>query len=162
MGNWRVHKKVDGGTGNPTKTGVKGQELIKAFEGCRLEAYLCPAGVPTIGVGHTGPDVHPGLQITQAVANQLLRDDLDRFEKGITDQIDVPLDQCEFDALVSWAFNCGLGATGDSTLRRRLNAGEDKSTVFAEELPRWTSGGMAGLVRRRNAEVKLANLKQFP
>ena len=116
----------------------------------------------TIGVGHTGPDVHEGQQITQAVANQLLRDDLDRFEKGISDQINVPLNQCEFDALVSWAFNCGLGATADSTLRRRLNAGENKPTVFAEELPRWTSGGMAGLIRRRDAEVKLANNKQFP
>ena len=162
VGNRRVHKKVEPGAGNPTKTGTKGQALIKEFEGCRLEAYFCPAGVLTIGVGHTGPDVHEGQQITQAVANQLLRDDLERFEKGITDQIDVPLDQCEFDALVSWAFNCGLGATADSTLRRRLNASEDKSAVFAEELPRWTSGGMAGLVRRRDAEVKLANNKQFP
>ena len=114
-----------------------------------------------MGYGHTGPEVVPGYEITQAVANQLLRDDLDRFEKGISDQINVPLDQCEFDALVSWAFNCGLGATADSTLRRRLNAGENKPTVFAEELPRWTSGGMPGLVRRREAEVKLANEKRF-
>ena len=115
-----------------------------------------------MGVGHTGPEVVEGLQITQAVANQMLRDDLDRFEKGICNQINVPLNQEQFDALVSWAFNCGLGATADSTLRRRLNAGENKPTVFAEELPRWTSGGMAGLIRRRDAEVKLANNKQFP
>ena len=116
----------------------------------------------TIGAGHCGPDVYEGQQITQAVANQLLRDDLDRFEKGICDQIDVPLKQEQFDALVSWSFNCGLGATGDSTLRRRLNAGEDVNTVISEELPRWTSGGMAGLVRRRDAEVKLATTGQFP
>ena len=139
--------------------------MIREFEGCRLQSYPDPAsgGDPwTVGIGHTGPEVVPGYEITQAVANQLLRDDLDRFEKGISDQINVPLNQCEFDALVSWAFNCGLGATADSTLRRRLNAGENKPTVFAEELPRWTSGGMAGLIRRRDAEVKLANNKQFP
>ena len=138
--------------------------MIREFEGCRLTSYPDPAsgGDPwTVGIGHTGPEVVPGYEITQAVANQLLRDDLDRFEKGISDQINVPLDQFEFDALVSWAFNCGLGATADSTLRRRLNAGENKPTVFAEELPRWTSGGMPGLVRRREAEVKLANEKRF-
>ena len=92
----------------------------------------------------------------------MLRDDLDRFEKAVITNIDVALDQCEFDALVSFSYNCGTGALQESTLRKRLNRGEDKPTVFAEELPRWTSGGMAGLVRRRDAEVKLANQKQFP
>ena len=113
-------------------------------------------------MGHTGPEVVEGMQVSQAVANQLLRDDLDRFEKAVVDLITVPLDQSEFDALVSFAFNCGAGALSESTLRRRLNAGEDKATVFASELPRWTSGGMAGLVRRRDAEVRLANDKRFP
>ena len=136
--------------------------MIKHFEGCELTAYYCPANVLTIGVGHTGPDVYEGQQITQAVANQLLRDDLDRFEKAVINSIDVPLDQSEFDALVSFTFNCGAGALQDSMLRTRLNRGETKTTVFAEELPRWTSGGMAGLVRRRDAEVRLANQKQFP
>ena len=139
--------------------------MIREFEGCRLTSYPDPAsgGDPwTVGIGHTGPEVVPGYEITQAVANQLLRDDLDRFEKGISDQINVPLNQEQFDALVSWAFNCGLGATGDSTLRRRLNAGEEVNTVIAEELPRWTSGGMPGLIRRRNAEVKLATTGIFP
>ena len=139
--------------------------MIREFEGCRLQSYPDPAsgGDPwTVGIGHTGPEVVPGYEITQAVANQLLRDDLDRFEKGISDQINVPLNQEQFDALVSWAFNCGLGATGDSTLRRRLNAGEEVNTVIAEELPRWTSGGMPGLIRRRNAEVKLATTGIFP
>ena len=142
--------------------GDLGLALLKEFEGCRLTAYTCPAGVLTIGYGSTGPHVKPGMTISEAEAEALLKQDLTRFEQGISEQINVPLDQCEFDALVSWAFNCGLGATADSTLRRRLNAGENKSTVFAEELPRWTSGGMAGLVRRRDAEVKLANQKQFP
>ena len=136
--------------------------MIKHFEGCRLESYLCPASIWTIGYGHTGPDVVEGLHITQAVANQMLRDDLDRFEKAVITNIDVALDQCEFDALVSFSYNCGAGALQESTLRKRLNRGEDKATVFAEELPRWTSGGMAGLVRRRNAEVKLATTGAYP
>ena len=111
----------------------------------------------TIGVGHTGPDVKPEMMITQSEADQLLAQDVERFEKAVTELISVPLKQQEFDALVSFAFNCGAGALGESTLRRRLNAGEEKPKVFAEELPRWDNGGLAGLVRRREAEVKLAN-----
>ena len=136
--------------------------MIKEFEGCRLQTYLCPAGIPTACVGHTGPDVQMGQTYTQAECDALLAADLDRFEKGISEQIDVPLKQEQYDALVSWAFNCGLGATGDSTLRRRLNEGEDVNTVIAEELPRWTSGGMPGLIRRRDAEVRLATTGLFP
>ena len=146
----------------PTKTSLIGQELIKHFEGCRLESYLCPAGVWTIAYGRTGPDVVEDLHITQAVAEQMLREDLDRFEQAVFALIETPLDQFEFDALVSFAYNCGTGALSESTLRRRLNAREPKAVVIAEELPRWTSGGMPGLVRRREAEVKLANQKAYP
>ena len=103
-----------------------------------------------------------GQTYTQSECDALLAKDLERFEKGINEQIEVPLTQVQFDALVSWAFNCGLGATADSTLRRRLNALEDVNTVIREELPRWTSGGMPGLVRRRDAEVKLATTGKFP
>ena len=165
VGDWGVHKKVDGGgtSAAPSKTGELGQELIKHFEGCELTAYRLPGEEHcTIGFGHYGPEVVPGYTITQAVANELLRDDLDRFEKAVITNIDVALDQCEFDALVSFSYNCGAGALQESTLRKRLNRGENKPTVFAEELPRWTSGGMAGLVRRRAAEVRLANDKAFP
>ena len=165
MGHGNQAGKVEGGgiaTPTPTSTSEKGQALIKEFEGCRLYSYQCPALIWTIGVGHTGPEVVEGLHITQAVANQMLRDDLKRFEKCISDLIDVPINQDQFDALVSWAFNCGAGAVSESTLRRRLNAGEDVNTVISEELPRWTSGGMAGLVRRRDAEVRLATTGQFP
>ena len=170
VGSGRAGKVNGGGTAtptpsnttNPSKTGELGQELIKEFEGCRLYSYQCPAMIWTIGFGHTGPDVVEGLHITQAVANQMLRDDLERFERAVIANIDVVLDQCEFDALVSFSYNCGAGALQESTLRKRLNRGENKPTVFAEELPRWTSGGMAGLVRRRAAEVRLANQKQFP
>ena len=162
MGNGHHWPVKDVGGAAPTTTGELGQALIREFEGCRLTAYLCPAKVWTIGVGHTGPDVVEGMQVSQAVANQLLRDDLERFEKAVVELIIVPLDQCEFDALVSFAFNCGAGALSESTLRRRLNAGEEKARVFAEELPRWTNNGLAGLVRRRDAEVRLANDKTYP
>ena len=105
------------------------------------------------------------MHITQAEADRLLAEDLQRFEKTVTDMITVPLDQCEFDSLVSFAFNTGAGALQESTLRRRLNAGESKPKVFAEELPRWVNGAngpLEGLVRRRDAEVRLANDKAFP
>lgn len=132
-----------------------GLDLIKTFEGCRLTAYVCPAGVLTIGFGSTGSHVKPGMTITQAEADALLLKDVARFEKGVDDLISVPLKQCQFDALVSFAFNCGNGALEESTLRKRLNAGEDPNTVAKEELPRWTNKGLAGLVRRRTAEVNL-------
>ena len=167
-------KKVDGGgiatptpsnTTNPSKTGELGQELIKEFEGTRLESYYCSSHILTIGTGHTGPDVYEGQKITQAVANQLLRDDLERFEKCIVSMIDVPLTQNQFDSLISWSFNVGAGAVQESTLRRRLNRGEDVNTVISEELPRWCNGPngpLEGLVKRRAAEVKLAVEGVFP
>ena len=146
-----------------SKTGIA---LIKEFEGVMLKAYLCPAQVWTIGIGHTSaagePQVVEGMTITEQEAEQILARDLGQYEDGVNELIDVDLNQDEFDALVSFAFNCGVGALQDSTLRRRLNCGEHKPTVFKEELPRWTSGGMAGLVRRRDAEVKLATTGQFP
>lgn len=140
--------------------GERGLKLIKSFEGLVLHAYKCSAGVLTIGYGHTGSDVHPDLVITDVQAEELLQKDLRRFEKGVSDYINVPLTQNEFDALVSFAFNCGIGALAESTLRRRLNAGEDKPTVFRQELAKWVNGPngpLPGLVRRRNAEIDLAN-----
>ena len=161
-------KKVDGGSDSPTAPSVvsaKGKQLIQTFEGLRLESYYCSSGILTIGVGHTGPDVYEGMTITRAVAYQLLADDLSRFEDGICRQIEPLLTQNQFDALVSWSFNVGLGASGDSTLRRRLNAGENVNLVISEELPRWDKGPdgpVLGLTRRREAEVKLATTGVFP
>lgn len=137
--------------------------LIKEFEGCVLTAYPDPGtgGDPwTIGYGHTGPDVFPGDKITEEEAEELLRYDLRRFEAGVEELIPGLLIH-EYGALVSWAYNCGLGAVSDSTLRRRINSGEDHQIVIAEELPRWNKGGsgvMPGLVRRRAAEVEFAAL----
>lgn len=137
--------------------------LIKEFEGLVLTAYPDPGtgGDPwTIGYGHTGPDVFPGDVITEEEAEELLVIDLQRFEAGVNELIPGLLCH-EFGALVSWAYNVGLGAVTDSTLRRRINSGEDHQIVIAEELPRWNKGAngvMPGLVRRRAAEVDFAAL----
>ena len=130
-------------------------QLIQEFEGCRLTTYVDAVGVLTIGYGHTGPDVKSGGSIPQSKADELLAQDVARFVRAVNELITVPLNQNQFDALVSFAFNCGEGALQDSTLRRRLNAGEDPGTVARQELPRWNNGGMPGLVRRRWAEVDL-------
>ena len=109
----------------------------------------------TIGYGHTS-SVYEGQTITESDAEELLRKDLMWFEQEVVRLINGPLNQNEFDAIVSFTFNCGSGALSDSTFRRRMNTGEDKATCFREEFPRWDSGGLAGLVRRRDAEVQLA------
>ena len=128
-----------------------GLQLIKEFEGLRLDSYLCPAGVWTIGYGSTGDHVYPGQRITEPEAEELLRKDLWRFEDCVSSQVKVSLSDNEYAALVSFAFNCGCGAFQGSTLLRRLNAGEPKPRVFSEELPKWVRGGgkvLPGLVRR--------------
>ncbi len=146
------------------KTSQAGIDLIKHFEGLSLKAYPDPGtgGEPyTIGYGHTG-GVKPGQVITAQQAEKFLVQDLERFERAVSDLITVPLAQEEFDALVSFTFNVGEGALRDSTLRKRLNAGGG-SEVFEQELPRWNKGGsgvMPGLVRRRAAEVELATSAQ--
>ena len=141
------------------KISQDGINLIKSFEGLRLEPYHCSAGVLTIGYGSTGPHVKAGMSITESQAATLLAKDLQRFEAGVNELVKVPLTQGQFDALVSFAFNLGCGSLENSTLLRRLNGGEDKAAVFCEELPKWVKGGggvLPGLVRRREAEVKLA------
>ena len=110
----------------------------------------------TIGYGSTGPHVYEGQTITEEDAEELLRKDLVWFEQEVSKLITVPITQNEFDAIVSFTFNVGSGALADSTFRRRINSGESKALCFKEEFPRWTNGGLAGLVRRRDAEVELA------
>ena len=137
------------------KISAKGLALIKEFEGCELTAYICPAGVLTIGYGSTGPHVSSGQRITEAQAEALLLKDLVRFEKTVNEHVKVPMSQGAYDALVSFCFNCGEGAFAESTLLRELNACKDPNTTAKAQLPRWTNGGLAGLVRRREAEVEL-------
>jgi lysozyme len=135
--------------------------LIRHFEGCCLTAYPDPAtgGEPwTIGYGHTGPEVHPGMEITQAEADKLLVQDATKVAEQIEKVVRVPLDQCEIDALVCFVFNVGIGNFVKSTLLRKLNAGDYEGA--AKELPKWDKAAgkvMAGLTKRREAEKEMFN-----
>lgn len=132
-----------------------GLDLIKQFEGLYLKAYRCPAGVPTIGYGHTA-GVAMGQVITQQQADDYLRRDVRQFERAVERQVSVPLTQGQFDALVSFAFNLGEGALAQSTLLRLLNAGDYAGA--AAQFDRWNKAGgrvLPGLVRRRAAERAL-------
>lgn len=133
-------------------TSNDGIGLIKHFEGCKLSAYICPAGICTIGYGHTRT-AKIGQTITAERAEQLLRDDLLSFERGVNRAVTVPLKQHQFDALVSFAFNAGIGALEGSTLLRKVNA--EAWAEAALQFDRWVHGGgkrLPGLVRRRAAE----------
>lgn len=134
----------------------KGIDLIKQFEGCRLAAYKCPGGVWTIGYGHTGIDVSPDLEITQQEAERLLKSDLIIHCNNVEKLVKVPLNQNQFDALVSLEYNIGYGAFKNSTLLKLLN--EKKYKEAAEQFERWKYEGgkvLAGLVRRREKEKAL-------
>jgi GH24 family phage-related lysozyme (muramidase) len=135
------------------KLSSKGLQLIKEFEGLRLTSYFCAANVLTIGYGSTGSHVKPGMTITESEAEKLLQKDLVRFEDSVNTLVKVPLTQGQYDALVSFVFNCGTNAFAKSTLLRLLNSGDYKGA--AEQFKRWTNKGLAGLVRRRKAEETL-------
>ena len=137
--------------------------LAKAYEGCRLVAYPDPGtgGDPwTIGYGHTGPEVRKGVVISQAQADGQLLIDLKAAWNSLMAILPTALSWApnRQAALTSFIFNVGAGAVTDSTLKRRLDTGEDAVTVIREELPRWNKGAkgvLPGLVRRRAAEVEL-------
>jgi lysozyme len=134
------------------RTSKRGIDLVRSFEGLRLKAYKCPAGVWTIGYGHTGA-VHEGDKITEEDAIEYLEDDLDRFEKCVDKAVNVPITQNMFDALVSFAYNVGCGAFKKSALLKKLNAKDYEGA--ADQFPRWNKAGgreLAGLTRRRAAE----------
>lgn len=135
-----------------------GRAAIAAHEGLRLKAYLCPAGVPTIGVGHTSaagpPKVALGMTITRSEADEILSRDLKTFEAGVLAALPgVKLGQNEFDALVSLAFNIGTGAFARSSVVRFLKQGNRRAAADAFRL--WDKAGgrvLAGLVKRRAEE----------
>lgn len=136
------------------KVNQAGLDLIKRFEGLRLDAYLCPAGVWTIGYGHTG-DVKAGDRITEHQADVILALDVERFEAGVETAVPGTRDN-EFAALVSFAFNLGLAALGGSTLLKKLRAGDRVGA--AAEFMKWTHAAghvLPGLVKRRAAERDL-------
>jgi lysozyme len=132
-------------------------DLIKQFEGVRLESYLCPAKIWTIGVGHTGSTVGPNQKITEHQAEVILNFDLDKFAKGVSDIFKgITLTQGQFDALVSFSFNCGIQALAGSTLCRHIKAGNFMQA--ANQFPRWNKAGgkvLPGLTKRREAEKQL-------
>ena len=132
-----------------------GLNLIKDFEGRRLNAYQDAVGVWTIGYGHT-QTAYPGQRITEAGATELLRYDVGRFERAVEQAVQVPISDNQFAALVSFAFNVGSGALNSSTLLRRLNAGDTYGA--ANEFLRWNRAGgqeLYGLTRRREEERAL-------
>lgn len=132
--------------------GNKGLDLIKSFEGCRLSAYTCPAGVWTIGYGHT-QGVYPGMTISQAQADKFLFEDVKYYADAV-DRYNSRFNftQEEFDALTSFTYNCGVGS-----LQAVMSCCNTKQEI-AEECKLYNKGGgvvLAGLVRRRNEEYKL-------
>ena len=141
------------------KISKRGLELIKFFEGLELTAYLCPAKVPTIGYGHTGSDVTRDdvdkKTITEKEAERLLKQDLRVFEDAVNRNVKVPLNQNEFDALVSWTYNLGETNLINSTMLDELNEG--KYELVPSEMMKWVKAGkpkktLKGLVNRRRAE----------
>lgn len=142
----------------------KGLDLIKRFEGLRLVAYKV---VPTekhytIGYGHYGQDVKASMRITEERAEELLKQDVSSFVNGVNQCVKVRLNQNQFDALVSFTYNVGIGALIKSTLLEKLNQGDYKGA--SNEFPRWNKSGgrvLNGLVTRRKVEKELFDLTPY-
>lgn len=142
------------------KTSQAGIDLIHSFESLRLKAYPDPGskdGKPyTVGWGSTGSDIGPGTVWTKEKADQRFASDLSKFEQAVSLLVKVPLTQYQFDALVSFTYNLGIGSLKSSTLLKMLNEGYYSNAGL--QLLRWTKNDgveMAGLVRRRKAELKM-------
>ena len=135
-----------------------GAHLTESFEGLRLTAYADPGtgGAPwTIGYGHTGLDVHPGLTITQEQAEELLMQDTQKAAAAVNAKVTGDITQEEFDALVDFVFNVGAGNFAASTLLKKVNSGDIHGA--AAEFEKWDMAAgkhMAGLLRRRHAEAE--------
>lgn len=136
-------------------TSKKGVSLIKFFEGFRAQAYYDAVGVPTVGYGTTS-GVRMGMTITEAQGEAYLQADLRKFEDGINKLVKVTLNQNQFDALVCFTYNLGLGNFGSSTLLKLLNQG--RFDLVPDQFMRWNKAGgkvLAGLTKRRQAEADL-------
>ena len=143
----------------------KGIELIKQFEGCKLTSYICPAGKPTIGWGHTN-NVRMGDTINQLLADKILEEDYSECENAVKSLVKVPLNDNQLGALCSFVFNLGKGALLGSTLLRKLNTGDYRGAAF--EFEKWVYARdpktgirivLPGLERRRKAERQLFESK---
>ena len=134
---------------------IEGLELIKKYEGLRLEAYKCPAGVWTIGYGHTN-GVIKGMKISKEEAERLLKHDVSIVELKVVNTVG-KLAACKIDALVSFAFNVGVAAFSRSTLCRKVKANSDDASIRAE-FGKWVYAGskkLPGLVKRRAEETEM-------
>mgnify|MGYP001809636517 FL=1 len=140
------------------------RELVQACEGLRLAGYLCPAGIPTIGWGHTGPEVRVGMTVTRTQAEAWLDLDLSGAAAAVDRLVTVPLTEGQRAALISFAFNLGQGALRTSTLLKKLNKGD--AAGAADQFALWVKASVTrqgrtvketlpGLVKRRRAEAAL-------
>jgi lysozyme len=139
----------------------KGTAIIRKFEGLKLQAYLCPANVWSIGYGSTfyenGSKVQQGDKITLDRADKLLLEMVKRFEISVRGLVKSKINDNQLGALTSFAFNVGVGALNKSTLLRKVNANPNDPTI-RNEFMRWTRGGgkvLKGLVTRRESEANL-------
>jgi lysozyme len=133
-----------------------GLALTESFEGCRFEAYLDQNGIPTIGYGHTGPEVHLGLIWTQEQCDAALEGDIAWAASVVNRCVTYPINQDEFDALTDFCFNVGSGNFEKSTLLKELNSGN--LSAAAAQFDEWDHASgkvVAGLLRRRTAEQHL-------
>jgi len=142
----------------PYSYSANGLALTEAYEGCVLTTYDDVVGVPTIGYGHTGPDVTPGLTITQQQASDLLMQDVGWAVDCVNESVTVTINQNQFDAMVDFTFNVGKNAFENSTLLSLLNA--ENYAGAAGQFNRWVYAKgqvIPGLVRRRAGETALFN-----
>ena len=145
-----------------TKISQKGLDLIKRFEGLKLKPYLCPASIPTIGYGNTyytdGKKVKlTDPSITQEKADELLKFLIQSYEKDVDSFCRDDISQHQFDALASFAYNCGSRNLKSSTLLKKVNLNPNDPTIRAEFM-KWNKGAgkvLAGLTKRRQAEADL-------
>ena len=143
------------------KISQEGLALIKKFEGLELEAYKCAAGVWTIGYGHT-KGVEEGQTITKERAEELLIEELAEYENHVLSAVNNQLDQCMFDAMVSWTYNLGPSNLRSSTLLKVLNNAD--YDAVPEQIKRWNKANgkiLEGLIRRREAEALLFEGKDW-
>jgi lysozyme len=140
------------------QTNAAGRAFITREEGEILHTYYCAAGVATIGVGHTGPDVTPGRRISPAESQALLAADLARFEAAVRAAVKVPLTQNQFNALVSFAFNLGAGALQKSSLLGLVNGNVREAAAITRAFRLWRNVNghpNAAIEARRQREAAL-------
>lgn len=145
---------------NDFNMGPEGLKLLKRWEGCKLTAYKCSAGVLTIGYGHTSmagsPKVKAGMKITQAQAEEILKRDLKKYEDAVRNGLRVPVSQKMFDAMTSLCFNIGPAAFQRSSVLKFTNRGDFHGA--AARFKMWNKAGgrvLRGLTNRRHDEAEL-------